>query len=48
MLAALPPGHRQDLSPQDRWLFRTLRDAELAGLDPAEVFHTTIAFLWSS
>ena len=25
VLAALPPGHRQDLSPQDRWLFRTLR-----------------------
>ena len=43
MLAALRPGHRQDLSPQDRWLFRTLRDAELAGLDPAEVLRTAIA-----
>jgi len=48
VLAALPPGHWQDLSPQDRWLFRTLRDAELASLDPAEVLHTAIAFLWSS
>ena len=37
VLAALPPGHRQDLSPRDRWLFRTLRAAELAGLDPAPV-----------
>jgi hypothetical protein len=43
VLAALPPGHRQDLSPQARWLFRTLRDAELAGLDPAEVLRTAIA-----
>ena len=43
MLAALPPGHRQDLSPQARWLFRTLRAAELAGLDPAEVIRTAIA-----
>ena len=41
--AALPPGHRQDLSPQDRWLFRTLRAAELAGLDPAEVLRAAIA-----
>ena len=43
VLAALPPGHRQDLSPQARWLFRTLRAAELAGLDPAEVIRTAIA-----
>ena len=43
VLAALPPGHRQDLSPQGRWLFRTLRAAELAGLDPAEVLRTAIA-----
>jgi hypothetical protein len=42
VLAALPPGHRQDLSPQSRWLFRTLRAAELAGLDPAEVLRTAI------
>jgi hypothetical protein len=42
VLAALPPGHRQDLSGQARWLFRTLRAAELAGLDPAEVIRTAI------
>ena len=41
--AALPPGHRQPLSHQARWLFRTLHAAELAGLDPAEVIHTAIA-----
>jgi ATP-dependent exoDNAse (exonuclease V) alpha subunit len=43
LMAALPPGYRQDLSPQARWLFRTLRAAELAGLDPAEVILTAIA-----
>ena len=43
MLAALPPGHRQPLSHQARWLFRTLHAAELAGLDPAEVIRTAIA-----
>jgi len=41
--AALPPGHRQPLSHQARWLFRTLHAAELAGLDPAEVISTAIA-----
>ena len=40
--AALPPGHRQPLPHQARWLFRTLRAAELAGLDPAEVTRTAI------
>ena len=42
-MAALPPGHRQPLSHQARWLFRTLRAAELAGLDPAEVISSAIA-----
>ena len=42
VLAALPPGHRQQLSHQARWLFRTLYAAELAGLDPAEVIGTAI------
>jgi AAA domain/TrwC relaxase len=37
VIAALPPGYRHELSPQARWLFRTLRSAELAGLDPGEV-----------
>jgi hypothetical protein len=41
--AALPPGHRQALSHQARWLFRTLHAAELAGLDPAEVLGSAIA-----
>ena len=41
--AALPPGHRQPLSHQTRWLYRTLHAAELAGLDPAEVIRTAIA-----
>jgi AAA domain len=42
VMAALPPGYRQPLSPQARWLFRTLQAAELAGLDPAEVTRTAI------
>jgi TrwC relaxase/AAA domain len=41
--AALPPGHRQPLSHQALWLFRTLHAAELAGLDPADVIRTAIA-----
>jgi hypothetical protein len=40
--AALPPDYRQELSPQARWLFRTLNAAELAGLDPAEVARSAI------
>ena len=43
VMAALPPGHRQPLSHQARWLFRTLHAAELAGLDPADVIRTAIA-----
>jgi hypothetical protein len=42
VLSALPADRRQDLSGQARWLFRTLRAAELAGLDPAEVLATAI------
>jgi hypothetical protein len=41
--AALPAGHRQPLSPQARWLFRTLHAAELVGLDPAEIIGSAIA-----
>ncbi len=41
--AALPPGYRHELSHQDRWLYRTLHAAELAGLDPAEVIRTAVA-----
>jgi hypothetical protein len=43
VLAALPPGRRHDLSGQARWLFRTLRGTELAGLDPAEVLRAAVA-----
>ena len=43
VMAALPAGHRQPLSHQSRWLLRTLRAAELAGLDPAEITRTAIA-----
>ncbi len=43
VMAALPPGHRQSLSHQARWLYRTLHAAELAGLDPADVIRTAIA-----
>ena len=43
VMAALPPGYRQPLSHQARWLFRTLHAAELAGLDPAEVIAAAIA-----
>jgi hypothetical protein len=35
--ASLPPGHRQDPGHQARWLWRTLRAAELAGLDAGGV-----------
>jgi len=42
VMAALPPGHRQPLSHQARWLFGTLWAAELAGLDPAEVISSAI------
>jgi hypothetical protein len=42
VIAALPPGYRHELSCQARWLYRTLRSAELAGLDPAEVARTAI------
>ena len=42
VLAALPPGYRQELSHQARWLYRTLRTAELAGLDPADVIRHAV------
>jgi hypothetical protein len=42
VMAALPPGHRQPLSHQARWLFRTLHVAELSGLDLAEVIRGAI------
>ena len=39
---ALPPGYRTPPSHQARWLWRTLRTAELAGLNPREVLADAI------
>jgi hypothetical protein len=39
---ALPPEWRGQLSPQAAWLYRTMKAAELAGLDPAEVTQAAI------
>jgi hypothetical protein len=39
----LPPGRRAEPGHQARWLWRTLRAAELAGLDPARVLAEAIA-----
>jgi conjugative relaxase-like TrwC/TraI family protein len=43
LMAALPPGHRAEPGHQAKWLWRTLRAAELAGLDPASVLAEAIA-----
>ncbi len=43
LAAGLPPGFRRDLGHQARWLWRTLRAAELAGLDPEQVLAAAIA-----
>jgi conjugative relaxase-like TrwC/TraI family protein len=37
LTAVLPPGYLQEPSHQAKWLWRTLRAAELAGLDPCRV-----------
>jgi conjugative relaxase-like TrwC/TraI family protein len=42
LLAHLPPEHQREPGHQDRWLWRTLRAAELAGLDPAQVLAAAI------
>jgi AAA domain len=42
VMAALPAEYRNELSHQARWLYRTLRSAELVGLDPAEVARSAI------
>ena len=39
----LPPGRRAEPGYQARWLWRTLRAAELAGLDPARILAEAIA-----
>jgi hypothetical protein len=43
LAAALPPGYRPQPGPRDRWLWRTLQAAELAGLDPAQVLADAVA-----
>jgi len=42
-LGVLPPEHRRGTSHQARWLWRTLRGAELAGLDAGQVLADAIA-----
>jgi len=42
LVAALPPGHHAEPDHQARWLWRTLRAAELAGLDAAQVLAAAI------
>ena len=41
--AALPPGYRTEPGHQAKWLLQTLRAAELAGLDAAQVLADAIA-----
>jgi hypothetical protein len=43
LAASLPPQYRREPSHQARWLWRTLRVAELAGLDVGEVLAATIS-----
>ena len=42
LLAALPPGYRQEPGHQAKWLWRTMRAAELAGLDLHQVLAAAI------
>jgi hypothetical protein len=43
LAAALPPGYHAEPGHKDQWLWRTLRAAELAGQDPAQVLTAAIA-----
>jgi hypothetical protein len=42
LMNALPPGYRRQPGHQAKWLWRTLRGAELAGLDPGAVLAAAI------
>jgi len=42
LLAALPPGYRQEPGHRATWLWRTMRAAELAGLDLTQVLAVAI------
>jgi AAA domain len=43
LMNALPSGYRREPGHQARWLWRTLRAAELAGLDPVGVLADAVA-----
>jgi conjugative relaxase-like TrwC/TraI family protein len=43
LMNALPPGYRREPGHQATWLWRTLRAAEMAGLDPAQTLAGAIA-----
>jgi hypothetical protein len=43
LAAALPPGYAYEPGHREKWLWRTLRAAELAGLDADEVLATAVA-----
>ena len=43
LMNSLPPGYRWPPGHQAKWLWRTLRGAELAGLDPAAVLAGAVA-----
>ena len=43
LMTSLPPGYRSEPGHQARWLWRTLRAAELAGLDAGRVLAAAIA-----
>ena len=42
LMSTVPPGYREEPGHQAKWLWRTLRAAELAGLDPAQVLADAI------
>jgi hypothetical protein len=42
LMDALPPQYRQEPGHRARWLWRTIRAAELAGLDPAQALAAAI------
>ena len=42
LMSTLPPAYRREPSHQAKWLWRMLRAAELAGLDPAQVLADAI------
>ncbi len=43
LTSTLPPGHRREPGHQAKWLWRTMRAAELAGLDAGQVLAAAIS-----